>query len=287
MDSTNDLVLTAARSYDWPQIRAFAISLVLTGFRGTKAVLVQDITPLARQNLLELGFVLIEFNVCDTNDRLDPATSAIRLGQAGRYAPAAEFLKNNDFRYVVWADIRDVVFQTDPSLWLERHLSPSSLLGCTEGMGISGEYYNDNWLRQVAYPDMATYEAARHNDICCSGTIAGEASAMRNLLSEMNLILRTRTSQPDYAGGLTPCLDQGVWNFLRYTQYKDISRNPDWSEGFCATVNWYIVHRWTRDPVPEFKDGLFYPRGKSEPFCIVHQYDRDPAWKAAVEQRYA
>ena len=286
MGKSNDLVMTAARGYDWPQIRAYANSLVRTGFRGTRLVLVQDITPTARQNLLDLGFVLVEFNI---NGQLLPnsADSVIRLGQSGRYAPAAEFLKYQDFRYVIWADVRDVIFQTDPSLWLENHLSPSKLIGCTEGMRIDGEYYNDNWLRQVSHPNLAVYETARHHAICCSGTIAGEAAVMRDLLCEMNHILTTSLHQPDYAGGLTPCLDQGVWNYLRYTKYKDITRNPDWSEGFCATVNWYIVHRWTRDPVPEFKDGVFYPRGKSEPFCLVHQYDRDKIWAAAVEQRYA
>ncbi len=287
MDSTKDLVMTAARGYDWPMLRAYANSLVRTGFRGTKLVLVQNVTPLARQRLLDLGFTLVDFDVSNQGSGLSAASSVIWSGQAGRYVPAAEFLKDKYFRYVVWADVRDVVFQTDPSLWLEKHLSPSRLLGCTEGMGISGEYYNDNWLKQVAYPDMAAYEATRHNDICCSGTIAGEASAVRDLLYDIGHILTTSPNKPDYAGGISPMLDQGVWNYLRYTKYRSITRNPEWSEGFCATVNWYIVHRWGRDPVPEFRDGVFYPRGKSEPFCIVHQYDRDKTWDAAIQEKYA
>lgn len=291
VDATNDLVLTAAVRYDWPALRAFANSLVRTGFRGSKVVLVQDITSTARQGLLDLGFTLVDFNANDQwlpkLNQFNPVFTTIRLGQAGRYVPAAEFLKNREFRYVVWADARDVIFQADPSSWLEKSLNPHKLLGCTEGMKIDGEFYNDGWLKQVAHPDMSVYEATRHNDICCSGTIAGEALAMRDLMCEMNRILTTSPNKPDYDGGMSPMLDQGVWNFLRYTSpFKEITRNPEWSEGFCATVNWYIVHRWAHEPVPEFRDGVFYPRGKSEPFCIVHQYDRDPSWKAAVEQRY-
>lgn len=287
MDDTNDLIMTAARGYDWPLLRVYANSLVRTGFRGTRLMLVQDITPIARQNLLNLGFILVDFNAGAKGSGLDPVSSVIWLGQAGRYVPAAEFLKDKDFRYVVWADVRDVIFQTNPSLWLEKHLSPYKLLGCTEGLSIGGEYYNDNWLKQASYPDTIAYETSRNNDICCSGTIAGEASAVKELLCDIGTILTTSPNKPDYAGGMSPMLDQGVWNYLRYTKYKDITRNPEWSEGFCATINWYIVHRWAHDPVPEFKDGVFYPRGKSYPFCMVHQYDRDPIWKSAVESRYA
>lgn len=298
MDATNDLVIAAAVRYDWPALSAYANSLSKSGFRGTKVVLVQDISELARKNLLDLGFVLVDFNITDRwNPQLTRYAPVVdflmdrgefrKTVWAARWEPALEVLKSKDFRYVIWSDIKDVIFQRDPSPWLEKNLSPSKLLGCTEGMNIDGEFYNDGWMKQVAYPDMAAYNDIRKNDICCSGTIAGEASAMRDALSEMNRILTTSPDKPDYEGNLSFLLDQGVWNFIRYSSpLKEITRNPAWDEGFCATVNWFIVHRWTHDPIPEFRDGMLYPKGKSEPFCIVHQYDRDPVWKAAIETRY-
>src|ERR1700693_4094208 len=116
MDATNDLILTTAVRYDWPLLQTYAKSLVQSGFRGEKVILVQDVSFAARQGLLDLGFTLVDFSI--TN---------VWNPQLTRYTPAVNFLKDKDFRYVIWTDMKDVIFQADPSLWLEKHLSPSRL----------------------------------------------------------------------------------------------------------------------------------------------------------------
>jgi hypothetical protein len=243
--------------------------------------LVSNITSDLRRRLTEEGFTLVDYFRFPERD----------MGSfcGVRFWPLNDYLKEHaaEFRYIFHVDWRDLVVQTDPSVWMDRNLGTHKLIGCTEGMMIEEEYYNDWWLKQAA-PDYATYEMAKKHEICCAGTLAGEALAMRDLLCAIYEVLSTSPLKPNYAGGLTPPIDQGILNYIvRLSPFKEVFKIPRLSEGFTASVSWYVTHRWTNREVPVMKDGLMYPQGKSEPFCILHQYDRDPAWKEAVNSRYA
>ena len=286
MDASNDLIISVLKGqkYGWSDASTFSSSIKRFGFTGRKVLFVSDITADLREHLLADGFELVDFTC---NDSEYPFLNGLPFWTI-RHQPVIDFLEHHDeFRYVVCVDLVDLVFQSDPFIWLEKYLSPHKLIGCTEGMRIEEEYYNNGWLKQAA-PDTATYEMARKHEICCCGTLAGDAHAMLDLLRGVYIALVTSPNKPDYMGGVTPLIDQGVLNYiLRISPFKEIVRVPALSEGFTASVNWYAVHRWVDRPIPEFRDGMFYPQGKLNPFCIVHQYNRDATWKSAVEERYA
>lgn len=208
-----------------------------------------------------------------------------------RFSPAAEFLRNNKgFRYVMCTDMRDVVYQRDPSPWLEQNLSPYKLLASSEGVLIKNEQYNDQWVKQ-AFPEDHAW--IRENEVCNSGAIAGEADAMQAVFEKIYEISLRSTSE---TGGF---LDQGLWNYvLRVSPFKEVTRISKTNESFFTSCNWFLVHDYGRtaestyghmwiDEPPVMLEGLIYPKGRSEPYCIVHQYDRDAAWKVAVEKRYS
>lgn len=282
MNATNDVILCVLKGpYQWSDVATFANSIKHSGYKGKKIFLVSGITSELRQKLTDEGFELVDYF------RFPEREMGSFCG--ARFWPINDFLKERaaEFRYLFHVDWRDLVVQVDPSAWMEKHLGPDKLLGCTEGMRVEEEYYNDWWLKQAA-PDHATYEMARRYDILCAGTIAGEALAMRDLLCAIYDVLNTSPLKPDYEGGLTPPFDQGILNYIvRLSPFKEILRVPRLEEGFTASVSWYITHRWTNREVPVMKDGLVYPQGKAEPFCILHQYDRCAIWKAAVVARYA
>ena len=282
MDSANDLILSALKgSYKWSDLSTFSNSIKGSGFRGKKVFLVHGILPELRSKLIEEGWELVDYF------RFPNRPIGNYCGE--RFWPINDFMKERagEFRYIIHVDWRDLVVQTDPSVWLENHIGPHKLIGCTEGMRVEEEYYNDWWLKQAS-PDEATYAMARKYDICCAGTLAGEALAMRDLLCAIYDVLNTSPLRPDHVGGLNPPIDQGILNYiLRISPFKELTRVPNLEEGFTASVNWYIVHRWTDREVPVMRNGLVYPQGKLEPFCILHQYDRDKSWKTEVEKRYS
>lgn len=280
MDSENDLLMTAMKgAYPWESLVPFVHSLDRTGFRGTKMIQVHGITEDVRFRLLEHGFTIMDY-VID-----EPRVFGSYCSE--RFWPANDFLLANAHKYrnIIWVDWKDLVVQTDPSVWMEKYMAPHRILGCGEGLLVKEEFYNNGWLKQTADPE--GYTQAREYEICCAGTIAGEARAMRDLLCAIFHVLSTSPDKPDYEGGVTPLIDQGVLNHLLHTKFKDITRIPQPEEGFVATCNWYIVHRWQNRCVPVLgADCLIYPSGSTVPFSIVHQYDRDPAWKEAVQGRY-
>jgi hypothetical protein len=283
MDSANDLLMTAMKgSYAWDALVPFVHSLDRSGFRGTKLIQVHGITDDVRSKLLEHGFTVLDY-VID-----EPRVFGSYCSE--RFWPANGFLKAHahEYRYIIWVDWKDLVVQTTPSSWLEKHalLCPTDkIIGCGEGLLAKEEFYNNGWLKQAADPE--GYSQAREYQICCAGTIAGEAQAMRDLLCDIFHVLSTSPNKPDYAGGVSPLIDQGVLNHLLYTKYRSCTRVPRPEDAFVATCNWYLVHRWRNRCVPTLgADGMIYPSGSTVPFSIVHQYDRDPAWKEAVQNRY-
>ena len=243
-------------------------------------MLVQNISERARKNLLALGFKLVEFGFTDS----------LRGFGTIRFKPAADFLRDNKvFRYVICTDMRDVVYQRDPSPWLEQHLSPHRLLGCSEGLLIKNEVYNDQWVKQ-AFPEEHSW--LKELEVCNSGAIVGDAEIMQAVFERIyDISLRSTEATGAF-------LDQGLWNYvLRTSPFKEVSRISKTNESFFASCNWFLVHdegrtaesthghKWIDEP-PVLCDGLIYPKGKSEPYAIVHQYDRDSQWYSAIAARY-
>src|SRR5208282_3526097 len=208
-----DLIMSVAKGYGWPQLEAYTVSLANSGFDGTKLMFVSDITPEARANLIGFGFELIDFTVKD----------AAKFITHERFAPAVEFLKahHRDYRYVLWTDVRDLIFQTDPIRWLEKNLSPYHLLGTTECILIKNEPQNDKWLKESVSAN--EYARVREQEVCCGGMIAGDAKAMLDTLLK---IYETLAASPG-------ANDQAILNYvLRTPPLAEITRIPKMGEGF-------------------------------------------------------
>jgi len=251
---------------------------VQSGFDGTKLLFVSNITGLARLNLTQLGFTLIDFE-CK-----DPDGFIIR----GRFAPVVSFLKasHQNFRYVIWSDVRDVVFQTNPSLWLEKILSPHQLLAAKECWKIKDEGFNNRWARDTVSPEDYTW--LREEEACCGGTLAGTSEWMTSIFSEIyQSVSNSATAN-----------DQAALNYLlRIPPFKDVVRVPDMRDGFavmCASFHSPSFNSYTSSAIPLTDDiplfdkdaGMIYTPDTNLPFSIVHQYDRDSAWIPIIEGKY-
>ena len=224
---------------------------------------VLNITAEARKNLVLLGFTVVDYTW--KPNAMSPMCE--------RFLPAIEWLRDRTCttRYVIWCDVRDLVFQTDPSLWLEKHLSPQKLLGCSEGVMLRDEPDNAGFLKKVVSEE--DYSWLINEEQLCSGTIAGEAKEMLSLMQKIYDISYTL---PDFGR----IRDQAILNhILRISPFKEVCRTVRADEAFALQANWYMLHtrspRTRPDPFFDMASGLAYPNGSTEPYCILHQYDRD------------
>src|ERR1035437_938886 len=271
-----DLTVTVlqGRQFTWDQLEPYAVSLCRSGFKGTKMVFVNDIDPTVRANFLRLGFTLSDYE----------RENSSRIFFTTRHEPWLTFLEKRykDFRYVIWTDATDVVFQSDPSKWLEVHAG-GKIVGVTESLRFKDEPLNDEQVKHAL--DDNTYRQLREHEVCNCGTVAGNAKSMLDLFSGVRELLKK-----------TPegTIDQAVYNSV--FRSRTDAMVPSLAEGFAAVVSWFLMQRssdlWRSpelftNPTPRLDDsGLVYPSGKDVPFSIVHLYDWDQRWKAVIGNRY-
>jgi len=281
MTKQDDVIFGVIRNYDWPTIRPYAVSLTKSGFSGIKVFFFENITREARENLVSLGFTLQAS--CPT-PRPDSPTF-----NRSRYANAVFFMKDRmkSTRYFIWTDVRDVVFQSDPSVWLEEHTGKDHvrkyhIVGSTEHILLKNEWHGNGAWAQRAAGD--AYSWLQEQECCCTGVMAGTPEYMIPLLQSLILNVTRDESRG---------VDQGSLNYLlRIKPFKDVTLLPRMTEGFCVTCGLYqsdgdALIRTEKCPIFDRGTGLVYIPDTTTPFCIVHQYDRDLSWKAIIDNRFS
>lgn len=273
MDATNDLILGVFANYSFEWLEAYMVSIVRCGFRGRKVLMVWNIEADVRAKLIQYGFELID---------VPPANMSVEFCRnffEYRDKLAYEFLRDRwqEFRFVFWMDIRDLIFQTDPSAWMEKHIAQYKIVVASECILIKSEPCNDNWVKSIF--DTATYQRLREFEVLNAGTFAGTADAMRDVFERVYKI----------AKGTTQIAEQAALNFvLREPEFVGMTLIPRMDEGF-AVVGYGFGNQlewvWT-DHKPDIRDGILYPTGQTTPFSIVHQYDRNRDWKWPIVERY-
>lgn len=283
MDAINDIIIGTAIGQDWADVELYANSISRIGFKGKKILFVQEMTTEAVTKLQERGFELLDLKAEDF-PRYDPQNKWATVGTA-RFRPVYEYLESHtDVRYVFWTDVRDVVYQSDPSVWMEQNYCP--LIVGSECIAIKDEPGNAQWVKNAF--DDETYEQVKDYDVLNSGTFAGLAYVVREFCKAIYEISSAAPVLP---------VDQGVVCVLPHKfTYSGLTYMPRMDKGFAAVVSSFLWLGPTRgerkyagkltDVCPECRDGIVYPAGQNTPFVILHQYNRDPRWYAEVNNRY-
>jgi hypothetical protein len=271
-----DVIVTTVANYGWPEIMAFIVSVERSGFSGDKVMFMQNVTQDAQDRLRSKGWTLIEVVA-------DPSQSYA----TARHIPVRDFLKDNieRYRYVLYVDVRDAVFQSDPSLWLENNLSPAEIIGPSECMLIKHQPTNSEWIRNTLGQEVLDWLG--EYDVLCCGTIVGTIKAVSYVVEKMC----------EYAAKISGWgYDQAYFNYLlRIPPLKEVTREVNMSSGFIATCSWYLScyeavwKPWVNDVWPIFdkENAVVYTPGSDVVFPILHQYDRDVSLAEAIQRKYS
>ena len=286
MRTKPDVVIAAVCGYTWEQIRPFVISLTKSGFQGDKVLLASKMDAFALECATNRNFKVIPFDIPE-------GTTTWTFTSKERYIPLLKFLSKNRHKYnhVVWVDASDLIFQTDPSEWLAKHVNPPMVIGARECWRIQDELqFNDSWVK-VAFPD--EYEWLRKLEVLCGGTLAGDAETVFQTLLA---IFRITSEHPEYA-------DQAVLNYVMHKPFHlQVPTHvyvPSMNQGWTATCSAFDTEGFKSiigqpsasltDDVPVFDQGrglVLTPDGKA-PFVIVHQFNRDADWVRIIPAKFA
>lgn len=299
-----DLIIGAITKYSYDKIEPWVNSIEKSGFTGKKALIVYDIEADVANKLIEKGFALFGFNKDEKGNFSYKTDFSIMVE---RFVHAWYFLSRleDDIKNVIWTDVRDVVFQTNPSEWLEKNLFnvKDKIVVGSENFRYEDEPWGRNNLMLSFGPML--YETIKTHPINCAGVIAGEKQTVIDLF--LNIFMLCRGSSPEIPGGGGP--DQAALNILLSLEpFNSITK-------FCTTDDSWVCHAGTskaailsgkgaigeeymRNPSilnklessmigndPVIKDDMVV-NASGEPYAILHQYDRVNTWAPVIDKKY-
>lgn len=298
-----DLIVGVVDRYNWNQIRHWANSIKKSGFTGHKAVLVYNMDVTTVKKLTDEDFMIIGCNQYDETNGFthDNSRGSVMVDRFFHLYSFLNMLEQPmDIDRIIMTDVRDVVFQSNPTKWLNQHFLPETkILVGSENMTYANEPWGRNNLKQV-FGDFF-FDTNKAKEIYCAGVIAGTRMALKDFA--LNIWLICRGLNPHVPGGGGP--DQAAMNVLLGTDpylFSTIFTDP--------TKGW-VVHAGTSRPAIEAGSGgigeeylknpnmplpfvrdIVYTVNNGEVFAndekltIVHQWDRVPQWRTIFEEKY-
>jgi len=267
------LIIGAFTGYNYNQLKPWVESIKESGFTGDKVMLVGNASEDTVTELIKQGFELLHL----------PQIPNCPIHVA-RFVGIYNYLRDNwkKYDYVITTDVKDIYFQTDPEEWLKCNLGDKKLVAGSESIKYKDEPWGDDNLKETYGPYV--YSMFKDNEIYNVGTIGGTSEYVKDLV--FNIFVNA-INRP------IPIVDQAVYNVLIQTQpYKDVtlfaSQSLGWACQAGTTVDPNKIESFRpllTEKEPVFEDGIV-KTSLSEPFCIVHQYDRVPEWKKFVSQKF-
>jgi hypothetical protein len=128
------------------------------------------------------------------------------------------------------------------------------------------------------------YDLFKDNVIYNVGTLGGDAQYIKDLVFN---IFTNAVNRP------IPIVDQAVFNVLIHTQpFMNVTLFADQVDGWACQAGTTVdpskiesFRPFLTEEEPMFDNGVVWT-AKRDMFAIVHQYDRVPAWKKYIQEKY-
>lgn len=282
----NDIIIGAMSDIEYERVQLWSQSIDKSGFNGLKAMIGFNISDRTKSLLEDNGFIVF----LTSQDRNTEDTGYVFMEHFTYRTPAARhfyhwlFLKNlkQDIRYVISTDVTDVIFQSNPSVWLEQHLGRKKLVVGSEAISHRDEPWGNEVLLETFGAEI--HEHLQSAPIYNAGAIAGEYEYFKDFSLNLSMIIF----------GLNHMLpDQAAMNVLLSTEpYKSITLFNDHDSTWACQVGTTAApdkiaqfRPFLHSPEPVF-DGRHAYNSQNKKYAIVHQYNRNPIWNAAMESLY-
>lgn len=261
------IIFGCITKYSPDDIRPYVESIQQSGFSGDKIMLVYDVPQETISYLKSKGWDLYGGEL----------HQHIILQ---RFVDAYKLIESYENETIIWTDVKDVIFQKDPTEWIEKNMK-GELLAFSECV----KFKDDSWAvvnAGTSFP--MEWEWLQNKTSYCAGTIVGKGYALKDLFIEIYRWSLTTANQ----GQLS---DQAAYNVLiNLNHFKENVQFVNQEEGFVTQLGTVFMKKDTFgdkliEPTPIYKDNKFYNQNGDE-FVIVHQYDREEQIKQQIYEKY-
>lgn len=296
-----DLIIGGASNYTWDQLKYWVNSIKRSGFTGDIVLCATNMTKATIDKLQSKGVILELYGKMQEDGSIKANSNG--APHVERFFYMWNWLNQNgdNYDYVIATDTRDVVFQTNPSAWIEENLTLEryTMISSSEGLRYEDEPWGNTNLLQAFGPYFHNlYKSAVINNV---GVIAGESLYVRDMFF---MIFQMSINRPILI------VDQAVYNvLLQQKPFKNIMKqtyNSDsWAIQLGTTLEAVksgfgdIGQSVLQDPrnldsymtkyfdfQPQVDDEGYVVSDNKTKYVIVHQYDRTPAWKNKIMEKY-
>lgn len=291
-----DLIIGGASNYTWDQLKYWVNSIKKSGFDGDIVIVGTNLKKATIEKLNSEGVILSLYGRTNADgDVVAPNNNAPHVERFFYLWNYLNGIEPGQYENVITTDTRDVVFQTNPSKWLEDNMMGPLLVASSEGMRYKNEPWGNHNLLEAFGPFF--HNILKEKTIYNVGTLAGEFETLKGLLS---FIFHLSVNRP------IPIVDQAVFNFILnqppfcfdtlLTNNSDAwaiqlgtiigaveSGKGDLGMMFMSDPSKY--QEIYEDNQPVIEDGVV-KNTEGTPYCIVHQYDRVNGLREQIERIY-
>lgn len=281
-----DIVVGCITGYDFDKIKCWVNSLEKSGFSGDKVMLCYNIDYDTCEELTKRGFSIFAFKRNDEERKFEYKDKFSIV--VDRFLHQWFFLKKfrGQYRYIISTDVKDVIFQNNPSVWLENNIGNKKINVGSESIRYKDEDWGkNNLLRSFG---QYIYDENADNVIYNAGTISGRFDTMIDLF--LNVYMLCNSTQHFIEGGGGP--DQAALNvLLNMETYRNVTNFATSESGWAAqlgTTGPQIQSKYGElltEKTPIIEDGIVMTNSGT-PYTLVHQYDRVIELKQKVEEIY-
>jgi len=278
-----DLLFGAADKYTWSQVKPWAESIRKSGFDGDVVLLVyrvdvSEFLPKAKELNIDLFHTDADNwgnQISHEERQRDTVCHQLRFFHLWQFLSSTQ----EQYRYVITTDTRDVIFQRNPIEWLEQRITSNQFIAPSEGI----LYKDEPWGVENLVNGFGPYllERLSPTEVHNVGTIAGTASAIRDL----SLIIYSMGEEryiPNDQSGFNILVSSDLLNPIR------VKHDEGWACQCGVMLDPEKVDRYREywvGPQPVVKDGEAYT-STGEKYYLLHQWDRVPELKSMVERVY-
>lgn len=268
-----DMLIGSIANYSVNNIKNWVNSINLSGFAGDKLALCYNLSDDVIEFLENHGF---HCHKCQLKE------SHIFVQRFFDQWHLLSQLDLSEYRFIIATDTRDVIFQSNPSVWLEQNLVDKKILVSSECIRFMDEDWGNKTLKSC-YGHL--YDEYSRNIVYNAGTIAGEIKAMRDFFLNV------------YQFGLSANAaesDQPALNILINLEHiKPLVKFARQEDGWCAQLGAAMdpktVDRYKMkllEPIPRIDAHGVVINLNDKPFVLVHQYDRIPELSGIIDKKY-
>jgi hypothetical protein len=281
-----DIVVGCITGYTFDKIKPWVNSLDRSGFDGVKAMICYNVDYETVEELVKRNYTVLAFGKNDNLKRFEYKENFSIVVE--RFLHLWYLLKKfeGQYRYIISTDVKDVIFQSNPSEWMEKNMDEAQINVACESIRYKDEDWGNHNLFKAFGP--LVHDHVKDRVICNAGTVSGKFDTMLDFFLNVYLLCNGTSHFTEGGGGP----DQAAVNvLLNMKPYRDITRFTASEEGWAAqlgTTGPHIVGKYADklvEKTPILVDNVVCT-SDGTPFVMVHQYDRVPEWKEIIEKKY-